>query len=55
VGFAARLNITAIADALAALHQLAAAYPPPTAFAAGVRAECIRLGAYQGEADETGA
>jgi len=44
VVFAARLNLPAIADALAALHQLAAAYLPPARFATRVQAELIRLG-----------
>ena len=44
VVFAARLNLPAIADALAALHQLAAAYLTPDRFTARVQAELIRLG-----------
>jgi hypothetical protein len=44
VALAARLQLPALPDALAALRELAGDYLPPQAFAARVQAEGIRLG-----------
>jgi len=44
VGFAARLNLPALPDALGAFQHCAGVHMPPAAFTARVQAECIRLG-----------
>jgi hypothetical protein len=44
VGFASRLNIDGLADALRRLQVHLHAHVPPHAFAARVQAELIRLG-----------
>ena len=49
VGFAARLNLTGLADALRMLQIQLYAHLPPQAFAARVQAELIRLGICAGE------
>ena len=44
VGFASRLNVAGLADALRILQVHLYAHLPPNAFAARVQAELIRLG-----------
>jgi hypothetical protein len=44
VGFAARLNLPALPDALGAFQHCAGVHMPPAAFTARVQAELIRLG-----------
>jgi hypothetical protein len=44
VALAARLKVSELPDALAALRQLAGEYLPEAAFAQRARAEAIRLG-----------
>jgi hypothetical protein len=49
VGFASRLNVAGLADAVGMLSVYLLGHLPPQAFAARVQAELIRLGGYPGQ------